>query len=69
MCIGIAAGHGGFESKVQLTAALEAPGYAVVDKMPDRQIAAEGSKVLCEMERGQMNPWMLRKANIFESIG
>ena len=50
--IGIAAAHGGFELKVQLTAALEAPGYAVVDKMPDRQIAAEGSKVLCEIERG-----------------
>jgi len=31
MCIGIAADHGGFELKVQLTAALKAAGYDVVD--------------------------------------
>ena len=31
MCIGIAADHGGFELKVQLTAALKAAGYEVAD--------------------------------------
>jgi len=31
ICVGIAADHGGFELKVQLTAALKAAGYAVVD--------------------------------------
>jgi len=44
MPIGIAADHGGFELKVQLTADLNAPGYAVVDKIPDRQIAAKVRK-------------------------
>ena len=31
MCIGIAADHGGFESKGRLTAALKAAGYEVAD--------------------------------------
>jgi len=44
MPIGIAGDHGGFELKVQLTAALKAPGYAVVDKMTDRQTAAKVRK-------------------------
>jgi ribose 5-phosphate isomerase B len=31
MCLGIAADHGGFEFKVQLTVALKAAGYEVAD--------------------------------------
>jgi ribose 5-phosphate isomerase RpiB len=44
MRIGIAADHDGFVLKVQLTAALKAVGYEVVDKIPDRQNAAKVRK-------------------------
>ena len=44
MRIGKAGDRGGFELKVQLTPALKAPGNAVVEKIPDGQIAAKVRK-------------------------
>jgi len=53
ICIGIAADHGGFELKVQLTAALKAAGYAVVDFGAPGQGGGEG--------RGYPGPGHLRQ--------